>query len=132
MFYQAVAVLLLAGSLLGQSATQSPSTTSSRQHRPSIPGGVRSLKGCLITDADKRIVLVSVRGSRVPLSSVEDLSSHVGQQVRASGTFIEIEKDQPENADPKNTAQSKLHPEYEFRVLKLDVLSQTCSGGKKK
>jgi hypothetical protein len=93
---------------------------------------VRSLKGCLITDSDKRIVLVSVRGSRVPLSSVEDLSSHVGQQVRASGTFIEIEKDQAENADPKNTAQSKLHPEYEFRVLKLDVLSQTCSSGKKK
>ena len=92
------------------------------------------MKGCLVKDAENGIVLVSQRGSRVPVSSVEDLSAHIGQQVKASGAFVEKDKDKDDPVDPNSSSKpdDKLHPEHEFRVLKIDVLSPTCSLAKKK
>jgi hypothetical protein len=90
------------------------------------------MKGCLVKDEEKGIVLVSQRGSKVPVSSAEDLSSHIGQQVKASGAFVEKDKDDPGDANSSSKPDDKLHPEHEFRILKMDVLSPTCSPGKKK
>ena len=88
------------------------------------------MKGCLVQDAEKGIALISLRGSKVPLSSAEDLSSHIGQQVRASGAFVD--KDDSSEADSSSKPENRLHPEHEFRVIKIEVLSQTCTSGKKK
>ena len=93
------------------------------------------MKGCLVKDAENGILLVSQRGSRVPVSSAEDLSGHIGQQVKASGAFVEKDKDDKDDpVDPNSSSKpdDKLHPEHEFKILKIDVLSPTCSAGKKK
>jgi hypothetical protein len=92
------------------------------------------MKGCLVKDAEDGVVLVSQRGSRVPVSSAEDLSGHLGQQVKASGAFVEKDKDKDDPVDPSSPSKpdDKLHPEHEFRILKIEVLSPTCSPTKKK
>ncbi len=88
------------------------------------------MKGCLVNDGEKGVALISQRGSKVPLSGAEDLSSHIGQQVRASGAFVE--RDDSSDPKPASKPEGTLHPEREFRVMKIDVLSQTCPSGKKK
>ncbi|GEM_PF-3274960 len=88
------------------------------------------MKGCLVNDGEKGVALLSQRGSTVSVSSAEDLSSHIGQQVRASGAFVE--KDESSDPKPAGKPENKLHPEREFRVMKIDVLSPTCPAGKKK
>ena len=90
------------------------------------------MKGCLVRDGEKGFVLVSQRSSKVPISSAEDLSNHLGQQVKASGAFVEKEKADPADPNSSGKPDNKLHPEYEFRVLKIDVLSPTCFPAKKK
>lgn len=90
------------------------------------------MKGCLVKDAENGIILVSQRGSKVPVSSAEDLSSHIGQQVKASGAFVEKDKDDPVDPNSSSKSDDKLHPDHEFRVLKIEVLSPTCSPGRKK
>jgi hypothetical protein len=90
------------------------------------------MKGCLVKDAENGIVLVSQRGSRVSVSSAEDLSPHIGQQIKASGAFVEKDKDDPVDPNSSSKPDDKLHPEHEFRILKIEVLSPTCSPSKKK
>ncbi len=87
------------------------------------------MKGCVVNDGEKGIALISQRGTKIPLSGAEDLSSHIGQQVRASGAFVDKDDSDPNSA---SKPENKLHPEHEFRVMKIDVLSQTCPSGKKK
>ena len=114
---------------------QSSSATRSRTRLPPVPGGERSIKGCIVRDADGGYFLVSQRGGRVKLLPSEDLAPHIGQQVKTSGAFVDTHK-QGESASPSTAGPSSrraVHPEREFRVLKIDVLSQTCVliGGKK-
>jgi hypothetical protein len=116
-----VLIVLLASGALAQS---SPASSG---HRRSIPGGVRSMKGCLQKSDDGSYYLLSQRGTRVALEGAEDFSSHVGQQVKASGAFLDT-KEENSNAEPA----AKLHHEHDFRVIKIDVVSQTCPAGKKK
>ena len=91
------------------------------------------MKGCLVKEGENGVALISQRGSRIPLTGPEDLSSHIGQQVKASGAFVDEDKDKKEPADPNSSSKpdSQVHPEHEFRVLKVDVLSPTCSAGRK-
>jgi hypothetical protein len=117
---------------MAQSAPLQTQSSSPRTHRPSIPGGVRSMKGCLVKDSESGLVLVSQRGSKVPISGAEDLSSHIGQQVKASGAFVEKDKDDPADSNSSKKVDSNLHPEHEFRVLKIEVLSPTCLPSRKK
>src|SRR3954452_11782763 len=124
---------VLAMSCLAQSppADTGASTGQSRLHRGAMPGGERSMRGCVAQDESGGFELVAQRGNRVRLNSAEDLSSHVGQQVKESVAFG--------NADPGREAvvsvspvASKKHSNREFRVTRLDVLSQTCLAPTKK
>lgn len=123
---------LLAPNFFGQSApskTPSPASPQSRSHRRAMPGGERSMKGCVVKDPDGDYFLVPQHGRKVQLTPSADLSTHVGQQVKLSGAFIDAEA-----ADPKpsgspgapSTADGKPHTIREFRVLKVDVLSAAC------
>lgn len=89
------------------------------------------MKGCIASSGENEYSLVAQRGSRVRLDSAENLASHVGQQVKISGTFVEPSETAPQS-DSSSSKSDKLHPARDFRVLKLDVLSQTCVQGKKK
>jgi hypothetical protein len=88
------------------------------------------MKGCLVKNAEAEYFLVSQRGSRVKLDVAEDIASYVGQQVKASGAFVDAHEP-GSSAPPANTAgpnsKGAVHPEREFRVLKIDVLSQSCA-----
>jgi hypothetical protein len=94
------------------------------------------MKGCVVKSPEGEYFLVSQRGSRVKLDVAEDIASHVGQLVRASGAFVDTHEQGSSPSAPNSVGSSGkgvLHPEREFRVLKIDVLSQTCAvaSGKK-
>lgn len=123
---------LLAPNFFGQSApakTPSPASPQARSHRRAMPGGERSMKGCVAKDSDGDYFLVPQHGRRVQLTPSADLGAHVGQQVKLSGAFIDAEEADPKSSDSQgapSAAEGKPHTIREFRVLKVDVLSATC------
>lgn len=89
-----------------------------------MPGGERSVKGCIAHDASGDFFLVPQRGAKVPLAASSDVATHANQQVRVHGSFIDAEHADADPADGQ--ADNKKHIVREFRVVKVDVLSATC------
>jgi len=81
------------------------------------------MRGCVARDESGSYTLQPQRGPKVKLNSADDLSTHVGHEVRVSGSFTNDEQSSNIKSDSRN---AKLHPEREFRVLKLDTISQAC------
>ena len=115
------------------SGTAAPTPNQTRSHRESIPGGVRTMRGCLGKNDRGEYFLAPQRGPKVQLRSAEDLAAHVGQQVKASGAFID-----PPGSAPHSSSSPAIDPskdiahDHEFRVLKIEVVSQSCPAAKKK
>lgn len=114
------------------SAAQSSSSSTTRPRHRAMPGGERSMRGCIAKDESGNYLLAPPRGVRVRLNSSDELAKHVGQQVKVSGAFIDA--DEPSTAtsgsaagSPNSQSTPKPHVVREFRVTKLDVVSQTCS-----
>jgi hypothetical protein len=87
------------------------------------------MKGCIAKDPDGDYFLVPQHGRRVQLTSSADLGTHVGQQVKLSGAFVDAEEPDPRSSTSPSTPSAtggKPHTIREFRVLKVDVLSATC------
>jgi hypothetical protein len=85
------------------------------------------MKGCIAKDENGNYLLVPLRGVKVRLNSSDEVSMHVGQQVKLSGAFVDA--DEPASSSPAAGSQSasKSGVVREFRVVKVDVLSQSCS-----
>ena len=90
------------------------------------------MRGCMAKDENGNYLLVSSRGVKVKLNNSDDIAKHVGQQVRVSGAFIDAVESP--NTTPGSTgnpansnAAAKHHAAREFRVVKVDVIAQTCS-----
>jgi len=79
------------------------------------------MRGCVARDENGSYTLQPQRGLKVKLNSPEDLSKNVGHEVKVSGSFVNGEQ-----SSNSNSKSAKLHAEREFRVLKLDTVSQTC------
>jgi hypothetical protein len=87
------------------------------------------MKGCVVKNAEGEYFLVSQRGSRVKLDASEDMDAHVGQQVKTTGAFVDTHEQGSSGSTASTSGSSSkgvFHPERQFRVLKVDVLSQTC------
>ena len=102
-----------------------------------MPGGERSMRGCIAKDEDGNYLLVPPRGVKVRLKDSDDVAARVGEQVKVSGAFIDADEDNSTtqgssttSANPNGT--SKHHPVREFRVVKIDVISQTCTAPAKR
>lgn len=132
--------VLLAVGLVGQTAASGgstiPSGQTSRTHRGAVPGGERSMKGCLIKDESGAYILQTQRNAKVKLDSAEDLGSRLGRQIRVTGAFEDAQSG-GNDAAPTGPAHSNsnahetLHSVHAFRVFRVDVLSQTCTPRKK-
>jgi hypothetical protein len=85
------------------------------------------MQGCISKDDKGDYVLVPRKGAKVVLSNSADVAGHLGQQVKISGAFVNA-KDPLDPSKPQTKAQAV----HEFRVIKLDVLAQTCSAPAKK
>lgn len=87
------------------------------------------MKGCVVKDPDGDFFLVPQHGKRMQLAPSPDLGSHVGQQVKLSGAFVDAEEPDPNSSSSPSTPSAtdgKPHMIREFRVLKVDVLTSTC------
>jgi hypothetical protein len=101
--------------------------------RRKMPGGERTMKGCLLKDNAGAYELQTAHGRKVKLSSSEDLAPQVGHQVKLSGAFI----DAPNPADPvhEGSAAKRLPGDpkgrhsgvREFQVVKVEAVANTCS-----
>ena len=130
--------LFFAASCICQSsAAQSSSTNPSRPRHRAMPGGERSMRGCVAKDENGNYLLVPVRGVKVRLKDSDDVAARVGQQVKVSGAFIDADEDNSTTQGSSTTSgnpngTSKYHPVREFRVVKIDVISQTCTAPAKR
>ena len=89
------------------------------------------MRGCIAKDPAGDYFLTPNRGEKVRLAESSDVASHVGQQVKLSGAFVDADT-QPSTP---NSDSSKNHGVREFRVVHINVLAATCaapSSGKKK
>ena len=85
------------------------------------------MKGCIAKDENGNYLLVPPHGVKVKLNNSEDVAKHVGQQVKLSGAFVDAEEPTiPPPATGSHPA-SKSRVVREFRVVRVDVVSQTCS-----
>lgn len=93
------------------------------------------MRGCIVKD-DHGYLLQPPKGIRVRLDNSDQVTQHVGSQVRVSGAFVDANDDTspPSSKLPQGNGETPGHRVREFRVVKLDVLSQTCTpaGGKKR
>lgn len=78
------------------------------------------MKGCVAKDNHGGYLLVPQKGEKVRLSSSGDLSNYEGQEVKLSGAFVDAQR-----SDAKPAQEASLI--REFHVMKVDVLSTTCS-----
>jgi len=91
------------------------------------------MRGCVNKNDAGEYFLVPQRGPKVQLESKEDLAPHIGQQVKASGSFIDPPGSAPHSSSsPRTNPVKDIHHDHEFRVLKLEVLSVNCPAGKKR
>jgi hypothetical protein len=125
-----LALIFLAVQCLAQSSGTQPGTQRGATRRK-LPGGERSMKGCLVRNSDGGYELQSVRGRRVKLSGSEDLATQIGHEVRLSGAFI----DAPDPADvagdsapAHGSSRDKNHHAVarEFQVIKVESLANVC------
>lgn len=97
------------------------------------------MRGCVSKneDASGGFLLETARGHRVKLNSLDDLTTHVGQEVKVSGGFVDA-KDPDDDSSPSGSltspgsaATAKSNPNREFKVVKLEVMSATCPSKKR-
>ena len=130
-----IVFLAISGCVAQQAASSAgaaPSPNQTRAHRDSIPGGVRTMRGCLNKNDEGEYFLVPQRGPKVELKSTQDLGPHVGRQVKASGSFIDPAGSPPHSASAPPSSPGKDIHDHEFRVLKIEVVSESCPAPKKK
>jgi len=127
-------ILAAVGDCVAQSAPASgarnAAAAQARSRRRTLPGGERTMRGCLAKDDNGGYVLQWSRSGRVKLSSSEDLAAHLGQQVKIAGAFSDTSEPGPSGSSSGGSGAGsgeKRHGSREFRVLKVDVLSPTCS-----
>ena len=91
------------------------------------------MRGCVSKDEDPsgRFLLQTARGHRVRLNSIEDLTNHVGQEVKVSGGFVDVDDPVSQSSasgstTPGSASVAKSNPNREFKVVKLEVVSSTC------
>ena len=96
------------------------------------------MRGCVAKDENGNYLLVPPRGVKVRLKGSDDVAARVGQQVKVSGAFIDADEDNSTTQGSSTTSYanangtSKHHPIREFRVVKMDVISQTCTAPAKR
>jgi len=104
-----------------------------------MPGGERTMRGCVSKNEDPSggFLLETARGHHVKLNSLEDLTNHVGQEVKVSGGFVDAKDPDDESSpsgsltNPGSASTAKSNPNREFKVVKLEVVSATCSAKKR-
>jgi hypothetical protein len=111
-------LVLCALDCLGQSAASSKSKPS----RPVLPGGERNLSGCLVKDASGSYFMQLASGRKVRLTGASDAESHVGQRVRASGSFTSM----PVSGTQAPAKSDKQATERDFKVVGIQTLAKTC------
>jgi Protein of unknown function (DUF5818) len=126
-----IQLVLIATFGFGQSSS---APAGRKSHHVSMPGGERTMRGCVRQDENGSggFVLQTARGHRVRLNSLEDLTTHVGQEVKVSGGFVDA-KDPSDDSSasgstttPGSASSAKANPNREFKVVKLETVSTTC------
>lgn len=118
---------------------QSSSAPSAHKHHVSLPGGERSMRGCVSKneDASGGFLLQTARGHKVRLNSLEDLTNHVGQEVKVSGGFVDAKDPDDDSSasgsltSPGSASAAKSNPTREFKVVKLEVVAASCTAKKR-
>ena len=121
-------------STAGSQSSQSGSSSSSQASSGMSSGSETSIEGCLSGSADN-YTLTSSTGTTYQLSGAsDDLSKHVNQQVRVTGTqsasSASSSSSSPSSStSPSSSSSSSSQPS--FTVTKVTRISDSCSASNK-
>jgi hypothetical protein len=87
------------------------------------PKNEKKLKGC-IASQDGKYMLQDKHGKDVLLGGSQDLAAHVGHTVTVHGMY--------EGSDNTSMASGSSATGKQFVVTKIDMVSESCKGGKDK
>jgi len=98
-------------------------------------GGGAMLTGCLSGPNDEGVYELKSGKKEVEVGGLEDLSKHVGHNVRLHGSWAKSgseigEKEEKEGAEKKEAKEGKEEKgERHFKVASIDHISDTCPAG---
>jgi hypothetical protein len=108
----------------GQSSSQNNQSSTNQSSN-----GQQSLDGCLVRE-EHAVYLVPAAGDKTKLNSGDqDLNSHVGQQVRVTGSGNQGSSQSSQSNTSTSTqgsSSSSTANTNEFYVTRVDVLAHTC------
>ncbi|HEY1939846.1 MAG TPA: hypothetical protein VGJ33_18085 [Candidatus Angelobacter sp.] len=114
-----------AGSAQANSPSQSsPNSAQSSQSSTSQSSDNQSMEGCLVRE-EHTIYLMPATGDKVQVSSSgnQDLNSHMGEEVRLSGSGNQGNSQSASSTSGSSTSGGN---EPQFVVTRVDAVSHTC------
>lgn len=114
-----------AGSAQANSPSQSsPNSAQSSQSSTSQSSDNQSMEGCLVRE-EHAIYLMPATGDKVQVSSSgnQDLNSHMGEEVRLSGSGNQGNSQSASSTSGSSTSGGN---EPQFVVTRVDAVSHTC------
>jgi hypothetical protein len=123
----------------GSSGSQSSSggQTSATDHgamKTMNKGGGSTITGCLSGPNSEGVYTIKHHGREVEVGGLDDLSKHVGHEVKLHGSYVksgsdigEKEEAGKEEAGKKEGKEEK--GERHFKVSSIDHISDTCTAG---
>ena len=111
-------------SSMKQDSTMSGDNTAKKHHKGMGMNKEKTMTGCIEASGDE-YMLKTKNGKSMELMSTEDLKPHVGHMVTVTGMkTMGTEKSE-------GGADKSKNMEAHFKVTKMEMVSETCTMGKK-
>jgi hypothetical protein len=96
--------------------------------------GGATLTGCLSGPNDEGVYELKSGKKEVEVGGLDDLSKHVGHQVRLHGSWAKSGSDigEKETSESKEKGEQGEKAERHFKVASIDHMSDTCPAGAEK
>ncbi|HEY6972464.1 MAG TPA: hypothetical protein VJA94_24865 [Candidatus Angelobacter sp.] len=106
-----------------------------QEKKPTKGGGGATLTGCLSGPSSEGVYELKSGKKTVEVGGLDDLSKHVGNEVKLHGTWAKggSEIGEKEEAGGKEGKEGKEEKgERHFKVTSIDHIADTCKGGGEK
>ena len=117
------------------SAAQTGGADKDAQKSDKASGGGSTITGCLSGPNSEGVYTLKTAKHEVEVGGLDDLSKHVGHEVKLHGTWAKSgkaigEKEETAGATGKEAKESKEEKgERHFKVSSVEMVSEKCSGG---
>ena len=114
------------------SAAQTGGTDKDAQKSDKMSGGGSTITGCLSGPNSEGVYTLKTSKHEVEVGGLDDLSKHVGHEVKLHGSWTKSGKaigEKEETAGTSGKESKEEKGERHFKVSSIDHISDKCTGG---